>query len=77
MHFQMEGVKVKRMSPNAKIPKRATPGAAGFDLFAAQSLVIPARGHKCVSTDIQVSGSRRVKFVIYGPLNETLSYLTT
>ena len=49
------------MSPNAKIPKRGTPGAAGHDLFAAQSMTIPAGRHKCVLTDIQVTYLRLAK----------------
>jgi dUTP pyrophosphatase len=27
-------LKIKRLRPNAKLPKRATPGSTGFDLFA-------------------------------------------
>ena len=27
-------LKIKRLHPHAKLPKRATPGATGFDLFA-------------------------------------------
>jgi dUTP diphosphatase len=27
-------LKIKRVRPNAKLPKRATPGSTGFDLFA-------------------------------------------
>ena len=60
-HFQMDSIKVKKMSPNAKIPKRGTPGAAGHDLFAAQSMTIPAGRHKCVLTDIQVTYLRLAK----------------
>jgi dUTP pyrophosphatase len=39
-------VKVQRLSPHAKLPKRATQDAAGFDLFAAERTVIPgSRAH--------------------------------
>jgi len=27
-------LKIKRLRPNAKLPKRATPGSTGFDIFA-------------------------------------------
>ena len=47
-------VKAKRTSDKAKIPKRATDGSAGYDLYSAEAMVIPARGRKCVSTHIQV-----------------------
>ena len=36
-------------SPLAKLPIRATPGAAGLDLFATQALVIQPRSHALVS----------------------------
>ena len=48
-------INVEKLSPNAKIPERATPGAAGYDLFAAQAMVIPARGRARIFTDIKVS----------------------
>ena len=61
----MDVVKVKKISPNAKIPKKATKGAAGYDLYSAQSMIIPARGHKCVSTDIQARSLTSIKLVNY------------
>jgi len=35
-------VKVTKLSPNAKVPVKATDGAAGYDLFASEATVIPA-----------------------------------
>jgi dUTP pyrophosphatase len=35
-------VKITRLSPHAKLPTRASAGAAGYDLFASQRTVIPA-----------------------------------
>src|SRR3989441_12545001 len=35
-------VKVTKLSPNAKVPVKATDGAAGYDLFASEVTVIPA-----------------------------------
>jgi dUTP pyrophosphatase len=39
-------MKIQRLSPQAKLPKRASQDAAGFDLFAAERIVVPAsRAH--------------------------------
>jgi len=35
-------VKITRLSPRAQLPRRASDGAAGFDLFAVERTVIPA-----------------------------------
>ena len=43
-----------RLSRVAKAPIRATPAAAGFDLFAAHSAKIPAGARACIRTDIQI-----------------------
>ena len=47
-------LKVKKTHPNATIPRRATEGAAGYDLSAAldESIVIPPGGIQVVSTGI-------------------------
>jgi dUTP pyrophosphatase len=45
---------VKKLSPNASLPVRATPRAAGYDLFASASLEIPSRGKALVPTDISI-----------------------
>ena len=57
----MMQINVQKLSENAKIPERATSGSAGYDLFAAQSKVIPARGRDCILTDIKVSVLLRCK----------------
>ena len=54
MTFQMAKINVKKLSSNAQIPVRGTSGAAGFDLFAAQSKTIPARGRDRIFLDIEV-----------------------
>lgn len=38
--------------PSAQVPVRASPGDAGMDLFAAESVVIPARGQGIVDTGV-------------------------
>lgn len=37
----MVELKVKRLTERARMPARMTAGSAGFDLFAAQSMVVP------------------------------------
>ncbi len=35
-------MKISRISPHAQLPRRASAGAAGYDLFAAERTVVPA-----------------------------------
>jgi dUTP pyrophosphatase len=53
-----------RLSPKAKLPVKASAGAAGYDLFASEAAVVPASavrdgrveiGHALVGTGIAVS----------------------
>src|SRR5439155_2237994 len=57
-------VKVTKLSPNARVPVKATAGAAGYDLFASEATVVPAStvrdgrveiGHALVATGIAIS----------------------
>jgi dUTP pyrophosphatase len=57
-------VKVARLSPKAKLPVKASKGAAGYDLFASEAAVVPASavrdgrveiGHALVGTGIAIS----------------------
>jgi len=57
-------VKVARLSPKAKLPVKASKGAAGYDLFASEATVVPASavrdgrveiGHALVGTGIAIS----------------------
>lgn len=45
---------VKKLSDKACLPKRQTSGAAGYDLYSAQELIIPSRQHKLVGTDLMI-----------------------
>ena len=48
--------------PNAKAPTRGSEFAAGFDLYAAEQIVVPARGKALVNTGIKVrEGDQRVE----------------
>ena len=50
-----EVLRVKRMNVNARLPVRGTPGAAGYDLSAAQTAVIPAHDKCLVKTGLQIA----------------------
>lgn len=47
-------LKVCLLSSNASMPTRATQNAAGFDLFAAESCMVPAWKRALIATDISV-----------------------
>ena len=48
-------VKVKRVNVNVRLPSKGTEGAAGYDLSAAQSAVVPAHGKCLVQTGLSIS----------------------
>lgn len=48
-------LRVKRLSEDATLPVRGSPGAAGYDLFAAVPVTIAAQGKALVPTDIAVA----------------------
>ena len=51
-----EGViRVKRTNVNAKLPVRGSSGAAGYDLSAAESAVVPAHGKCLVKTGLAIA----------------------
>ena len=51
-----EGViRVRRTNVNAKLPVRGSSGAAGYDLSAAESAVVPAHGKCMVKTGIAIA----------------------
>ena len=47
-------LKVKRLSKFAILPKRATEGAATYDLYSAMEAVVPANGKMLIKTDISI-----------------------
>ena len=47
-------VEVKRLSPNAILPTRATPNSAGLDLASAYDYVIAAKSKKIIKTDLAI-----------------------
>jgi len=47
-------IELIRLSPSAKIPKRAKEDDAGLDLFASENITIPAKNRKIVPTGIAI-----------------------
>ena len=43
-----------KLTKNASSPTKATPDAAGFDLYSAHDIMVPAWGKTTVFTDIQI-----------------------
>ncbi|KAI8807442.1 mitochondrial deoxyuridine 5'-triphosphate nucleotidohydrolase [Cladochytrium replicatum] len=48
-------LRVQRTSASAKLPARATPGSAGYDLCASEPCVIPAHGRSLVKTGLVIA----------------------
>lgn len=48
-------LQVKFLSESARAPTRGSPGAAGYDLYAAHETAIAPRGRAVVKTDISVA----------------------
>jgi len=53
-----QGVKVKKLNPQAKIPTGGSAQAAGHDLYTKESKTIPARGQEVVRTGISITPPR-------------------
>ena len=51
-------LQIVKLSDQATIPVRGSDGAAGYDLFSAETIEIPARGKGLVKTDIQIKVPR-------------------
>ncbi|KAI8055908.1 dUTPase-like protein [Syncephalis plumigaleata] len=48
----LSGFKVKRLSKKARLPKRGSVLAAGYDICSARNMTVPARGKAIVPTDL-------------------------
>lgn len=48
-------LRVDRLSNDATVPTKAHVGSAGFDLYSAQDIHVPARGRMLVFTDIIIA----------------------
>jgi len=49
-----QNVRVKKLSPKARVPTKGTARAAGHDLYANEGTDVPARGHAIVGTGIAI-----------------------
>ena len=49
---------VRKLSNRAQLPLRKSKEAAGFDIFSAEEIKIPAGGTKIVRSDLQVQPPR-------------------
>lgn len=59
-------MKVKKLSPLAKLPRRAHPTDSGADLFALERTVLPARAITKVHTGIAVELPENTSGIIWG-----------
>lgn len=59
-------MKVKKLSPIAKLPQRAHPTDSGADLFALERTVLPARAITKVHTGIAVELPENTSGIIWG-----------
>ena len=48
-------LKVQRLVASAKLPRRATSGSAGYDLFSVQNFELAARARVVIATGITIS----------------------
>ena len=48
-------LKFVRISCEATVPTKGTPGSAGYDLYASSNTVIAPRGNGCVPTDLVIA----------------------
>ncbi len=60
----------EKLSQNAIKPEKGTPGSAGYDVFAAEDVIIPAKSNALVPTDIALKMSEG----IYGKICDRSSY---
>lgn len=48
-------LKIKKLTENATIPKRATEKSAGYDLSSAYDFIVPAHGKELIKTDLSMT----------------------
>ena len=54
IHIQNQGLQVKRLVSEARIPKKGSLRAAGHDLHAQETKKIPAKGQAIIGTGIAI-----------------------
>lgn len=48
-------LQIKKLSPHAKAPTRGSKFAAGYDVYASETQVVPARGKAMIGTGIAIA----------------------
>ena len=46
---------IKRLTQTARLPTKGSPLAAGYDLYASEEGVVPARGKTIIKTGISIA----------------------
>ncbi|KAM3133501.1 hypothetical protein pb186bvf_014343 [Paramecium bursaria] len=54
----MQKLFIKRLSQNGIIPKKGSQQAAGYDLYSAEKIIVPAHGKAVVPTGIAIQSPR-------------------
>jgi len=52
---EMQTILFRRLSETAKVPTRATSGAAGYDIYSDEDAFIPAHGQALIETSIAIA----------------------
>ncbi|RWR93860.1 deoxyuridine triphosphatase [Cinnamomum micranthum f. kanehirae] len=52
--LNLHSLRVKKLSENAVLPSRASPLSAGYDLFSATAVTVPAQGKALFPTDLSI-----------------------
>ncbi|CAH7687045.1 dUTP diphosphatase [Phakopsora pachyrhizi] len=55
MDSSIETLRVKRLSPDAKVPTRGSKLSAGYDLYSSKDITITKRSREVVPTDIAIA----------------------
>ena len=58
-------IKAKKLHPDAKIPKKATDGSAGFDLHSVETVIVAPGEHRSVSTGLAFEIPEGYAMLIY------------
>ncbi|CAD25403.1 DEOXYURIDINE 5' TRIPHOSPHATE NUCLEOTIDOHYDROLASE [Encephalitozoon cuniculi GB-M1] len=59
-------IRVRKINPRAKIPKRQSEGAAGYDIHSVESGRIPPNGRKSVRTGLAWDVPQSVVGLVFG-----------
>lgn len=54
MDILVSKIKIKRLSPTAHLPEKATKNSAGYDLYSDETILLKAKSYVAVSTGISM-----------------------